>query len=242
MDNPAPHAQVHRQGRSNCFACGLRHEMVCSDVSLDDLINFHVGIDDLTFENGSPLYRAGFPVEGIFCIRGGTVKLVKSSLAGEHRILRIIKTGDVAGLESAFSDTCEHTAIAIGRVRACRIPIAYFRRFVTEHSALQMRLLQKSQAALREAETWLSQLMGGSTPARVRVARLMLRMRVGEGDRIHRFNLDDMAAMVGITPETVSRTISEFVRMGILVKTSGSISSRYFRGDIAALEKIAQEA
>ena len=50
-----------------------------------------------------------------------------------------------------------------------------------------------------------------------------------------------MAAILGITFETVSRVISEFGRLGILQKVYGGKSNSYFRGDIAALEKIAQE-
>lgn len=235
--------QVRCQGRSNCFACGLRHEMVCSDVSLDDLIDFHAGIEDFDYEHGSAIYNMGSPMEAVYCVRGGAVKMVRYDPAGEQRIVRVLKTGDVAGIESAFAEKFEHTAIAVGKVRACRIPIAYFRKFVEDHGGLQMRLLRKSQEALREAETWLSQLMGGTTPARTRMARLFLRLRAAEGgDKIHRFSLEDIAAIIGITPETASRVISDFVRQGILVKGGSTYATRYFRGDIPALEKISQEA
>lgn len=214
--------------------------MVCSDVSLDELVGFHVGIDAFGYANLGILYQAEFPVGAVYCIRAGAVKLMKSTPSGEHRILRVLKTGDVAGLESAFAETYEHTAVAIGKVQACRIPITHFRRFVAGYPDLQVRLLQKSAAALREAETWYSAMLGSGTPARVRVARLLLRLRAGSSDRIHRLSLDDMAAMAGITRETVSRAISEFIRMGILVKSGSGMNTRHFRGDMPALEKIAQ--
>jgi CRP/FNR family transcriptional regulator len=104
-----------------------------------------------------------------------------------------------------------------------------------------MRLIESSQAALAEAQNWLAQIVGGTTPARTRMARLLLKLRTGSGDRIIRFSGEDMAAILGITFETVSRVISEFGRLGILQKVYGGKSNSYFRGDIAALEKIAQE-
>jgi CRP-like cAMP-binding protein len=233
--------QTRNQGRSNCFACELRQDMVCSDVTLEDLVDFHAGIGDFDYGNGAALFDMGQPTEAVYCIRTGAVKMVTVDPAGGERIVRVLKTGDVAGLESAFAPTYGLSAVAVGEVRACRIPIAYFRHFVSKHAGLQVRLFEKSQAALREAETWLAQLVGGTTPVRTRLARLMLRLRVGADDRIHRFSVDDMAAIIGSTPESVSRIVSELVRKGVLVKGGSGAASRHFRGDIAALEKISQE-
>ena len=55
-----------------------------------------------------------------------------------------------------------------------------------------------------------------------------------------RFPGEDLAAILGITFETVSRVTSDFARRGILRKGQGESGKRYFRADIAALEKIAQ--
>lgn len=234
---------IRCQGRSNCFDCTLRHEMVCSEVTLDELIDFHTGIEDFDYDHGAALFSMGKPTDGVYCIRHGAVKIIKLDPSGGQRIIRVLKKGDVAGIESAFGELYEHTAVAIGEVRACRVPIEYFRNFVATHGNLQMRLLKTSQETLRETESWLSELTVGNLPARTRMARLLLRLRVtDDGDRIHRFGIEDMAAILGITQETVSRVISEFVREGILVKGGKSFATRYFRGDLPALEKIAREA
>jgi len=216
--------------------------MVCSEVTLDELIDFHTGIEDFDYGHGAPLFNMGAPTEGVYCIRHGAVKMVKYDPAGGQRIIRVLRKGDVAGIESAFGERYEHTAVAVGDVRACRVPIDYFRGFVAKHGNLQMRLLQTSHATLRETEDWLSELTVGNLPARTRMARLLLRLRVtDDGDRIHRFGVEDMAAILGITAETVSRVVSDFVREGILVKGGKSFATRYFRGDLPALEKIAGE-
>jgi CRP-like cAMP-binding protein len=217
--------------------------MVCSEVTLDELIDFHTGIEDFDYSHGAALFTLGDPTNGVYCIRHGAVKMVKHDPAGGQRIVRVLKKGDVAGIDSAFGERYEHTAIAFGDVRACRVPIEYFRNFVATHGNLQMRLLRTSQDTLRATESWLSELTVGNLPARTRMARLLLRLRVtDDSDRIHRFGIDDMAAILCITQETVSRVISDFVREGILVKGGKSFATRYFRGDLPALEKIAREA
>ena len=217
--------------------------MVCSDVSLDDLIDFHAGIDDFDFAPGAALFAAATPADAVYCVRGGAVKMVHLEPSGVARIVRVLQLGDVAGLESVFRERYDYSAIAVNKVRACRIPMSYFRKFIGDHGSLQMRLIESSQTALAEAQNWLAQIVSATIPARTRMARLLLRLKVtADSDRIHRFGVEDMAAILGITAETVSRVVSDFVRDGILVKGGKSFATRYFRGDLPALEKIAREA
>lgn len=215
--------------------------MVCGDVTLEELIDFHTGIDDFDFEPGAALFTAKMPADAVYCIRAGAVKMAHLEPSGITRIVRVLKLGDVAGLESVFRETHDYSAIALNKVRACRIPMSYFRKFMAEHGSLQMRLIESSQAALAEAQSWLAQIVGGNVPARTRMARLLLKLRSGGSDQIIRFSGEDMAAILGITFETVSRVVSEFNRLGILQKVHGGRANSYFRGDIAALEKIALE-
>lgn len=216
--------------------------MVCSDVSLDDLLAFHTPIDDLIFQPGAVIYNDGTPANAVHCVRLGAIKLVRFDAAGNQRIVRILKKNDVAGLESVFAENYGHTAIAISEVHTCRIPQAHFHQFITEHPALQLRLLEKSQEALREADAWLADLVSNTVTARVRLVRLLLRLRVGDSDRLHRLSLADMGAILGLTPETVSRILGDLVRDAVLAKVGKGMASRHYQGDISLLEAIAQEA
>lgn len=233
-------AQITCKGRSNCFACDLRHTMVCADVSLEDLVAFHTPIDDLVYPAGSVLFRAGGAATAVHCVRLGAIKLVKPDASGDQRIVRILKKNDVAGMESLFSGINQHTAVALTEVHSCRIPMNHFHNFIAQHPALQMRLLERSQETLREVDSWLSDLVSNIVPARVRTARLLLRLRVGDSDRIHRLPLADLADILGLTQETVSRTISDMIREGVLVRVGKGMASRHLRGDIAGLTAIAQ--
>lgn len=223
-----------------CFAC----ELLLADASPEQRADFDAMVRDQDFEHASVLYRVTTPVDVVYFIQKGAVKLVQTGPAGEQRIIRVLKTGDVAGIESIFSPDYEHTAFALGDVSACSIPVSCFRKFAAGSERAQMWLLQKSLTALKEVETWLSQLVCSSTPARTRMARLMLRLRVEDGDFIHRMGNKEMGAIIGLAPETVCRIISDFSRQGIVAKDdSGSVfSQRYFCGNIPTLEKIAQES
>jgi len=227
-------------GDHACLDCELYGEVLGTDISLERPVDSIPLIH--TFEYGSVLYRADAPVDAVYYIRSGIVKMVRFGPSGGQRIVRVLKTGDVAEIESIVLDTFEHTAIAVDNVSACCIPIEMFRKHVASSAQVQLRVLQQSLADLREAETWLLQLTGNATSARARIARLLLCLRVDAGDRIHRIGIEDMAAIIGITPVTVSRVISEFRRQGILAEGGQRARARnYFRAEVAALDGIARE-
>jgi len=238
MSNTSPPTQG--AGFGDCLDCELYGEVLGENVSLGHGVDSGARIHD--YQYGGVLYQAAAPVDAVYFIRSGIVKMVKAGPAGEQRIVRVLKTGDIAEIESIISDTFEHTAIAVGTVRACRIPVELFRKHVAGSAQIQLRVLQKSLTDLREAESWFSQLTGNAASARTRMARLLLCLRVDAGDRIHRLGIADMAAIVGINPVTVSRIISEFRRQEFLSKGGlHATAQRYFRANVAALENIARE-
>lgn len=225
-------------GRSNCFACPQRQSMICSDVALESLLAHPTPIDNLVFEAGAALYTMAEPAKALHCIRHGAIKLVRFDAGGAQRIVRILKQNDIAGLESVFAPVHRHTAVAISEVHSCRISLTHLHQLIARHPGLARRLLEKSHEALQEADIWLSDLVSNAIPARVRLARLLLRLR--DGERIHRLSLVDTGAILGLTPETVSRLLKELLGGGVLAKVGKGMASRYYQGDLAALALVAQ--
>ena len=226
-------------GFSNCAVCSLRNDMVFAEISRYSVIGFHTQVTDYSLPRGMVLQAVGTPVTALYCIRKGVVKLIKYEDNGDQHIVRLLKKGDIATIEWVFADKSDHSAVAIGEVHACRIPIKFFHDFILRHADIQNSLLHKFRDALHEAELWLSQLAGGTIPVRVRIARILLRLCEGDnGDILHLPN-DDLASILGVTEETVSRVISKFRQLGILMRDSGSPIGRYTRADVPALKIIA---
>ena len=215
--------------------------MVCADVSLEDLQAFHVPIDDLAFEAGATIYNMADQANAVYCVRQGAIKLLRYDVSGNQRIVRFLKKGDVVGLDSVFTNAQQHTAVALTPTQLCRIPMTHFKDFIANHPALQLRLLEKTQEALRDTDSWLSELVSNTVPAKVRLARLLLQLRIGDSDRVHRLSLADFGGILGITPETVSRLLNELGEAGILVKTGRGLSGRNYQPDIPALTAISQD-
>ena len=203
------------KGTSDCRNCGIRDMVLFADLNEQDFGEIHTPIDDMAFAADAPLYTEGQTALGVFTLRKGMVKLVRSTADGRERIVRVLRTGDVVGLEALATARYDTEAIALVEAHVCRIPLSVLHHLSANSPRLHKRLMQKWQQALKDADDWLADLNFGS--ARQRVAALALKMRDPDQPGMTSFFArEDMGAMLDIKLETVSREISALVRDGAL--------------------------
>ena len=194
------------------------------------------GINLIVLQPGQLIYHAGDLGDRLFTIRNGLVKLVQYLPDGSQRIVRLVKTSDVVGLESMINKPYEHDAITLQRTEVCCLPTSTVQTLSNENPELHVELLKRWQRALSEADAWLTELSTGS--ARERVARMLLRLvRDETTTEFTLFGREDLGAMLGITTETASRTIADFKRKGFLTE----LGSNRFRADAGKLQALLVE-
>ena len=203
------------KGTSDCRDCGIRDMVLFADLNEEDFGLIHAPIDDLMYATGASMYSEGDKAIGVMTIRTGMVKLVRNTSDGRQRIVRVLRPGDVAGLEALATSHYDSDAMALSDVSVCRIPLDVMHTLSANSPRLHRRLMQKWQHALKSADDWLADLNFGT--ARQRVGRFILKMRNSqEPQRVTLFSRDDMGAMLDLKLETVSREVSAFVREGVL--------------------------
>ncbi|MDD2880254.1 MAG: Crp/Fnr family transcriptional regulator [Rhodoferax sp.] len=203
------------RGISDCRNCGIRDMVLFSDLNEHDFSQIHAPIDDLEFANGVVLYGEGSAVQGIFTLRSGMVKLVRSTLDGRPRIVRVLRSGDVVGLEALASGHYDSDAIALTPVSVCRIPLEVVQKLASNSPRLHTQLMSKWQRTLKDADDWLADLNFGT--ARQRVTNLVMKMRSpSDHDVSVLFSREDMGAMLDLKFETVSREMTRLVREGVI--------------------------
>lgn len=203
------------EGPPQCEHCGIRHLVLFADLEKEDFGLIHEPIDELRFGRGKSLYRSGDASDHVFTIREGVVKLAHYASDGSERIVRLLKRGDVTGLEALLSHPYQHHAIALDEVLTCRIPVSVVDRLSRELPHFHYQLMTRWQHAVDEADAWLTDL--GTGPVKARVARLLLRLLEGEpANSCFIPTREDMGAILGVTTESVSRTTAEFKRAGLI--------------------------
>jgi CRP-like cAMP-binding protein len=187
-----------------------------ADLSEQDFSLIHAPIDDLEFKLGETLYEEGTQALGIFTVRSGMVKLVRVANDGRRRIVRVLRQGDVAGLEALATGRYDCRAIALVPVSVCRVPLEVIRSLGGNSQRLHSNLMNKWQRALKDADDWIADLNFGS--ASQRVANLLIKMRDPINPNLSTlFSREDMGAMLDLKFETVSREISKLLKEEVIV-------------------------
>lgn len=224
------------KGTSDCRSCGIREMVLFADLNEEDFGLIHAPIDDLDIRAGTTLYTEHEAAHGIFTLRTGMIKLVRYTPDGRQRILRVLRSGDVAGLEALATQRYDSDGVALTNISVCRIPLSVIHMLSSKSPRLHKRLMEKWQQALKEADDWLADLNFGT--ARQRVAHLVLKMRsAADAEIATLFAREDMGAMLDLKLETVSREVSSLVKEG-LIEPLDKQGRAYRIADLAALQAI----
>ena len=203
------------KGISDCRNCGIRDMVLFADLNEKDFGLIHAPIDDLDLRVGTTLFQEGSAAVGIFTLRSGMIKLVRGTVDGRQRIVRVLRPGDVAGLEALADARYDTDAVALTEVSVCRIPLSVIHELDAQSPRLHKRWMEKWSRSLREADDWLADLNFGT--ARNRVSNFVLKMRnANDAQIVTIFAREDMGAMMDLKMETVSREVSALVRAHVI--------------------------
>jgi CRP/FNR family transcriptional regulator len=203
------------KGTADCRNCGIREMVLFADLNESDFKLIHAPIDDLIYVAGDHLFQAMSEARGVFTLRKGFVKLVRVTADGRERVVRVLRPGDVVGLEALATGKYDTEAVALNEVSVCRIPLDVIQQLSASSPRLHKRLMEKWQNALKQADDWLADINFGSAQQRVRNFVRKMHEATQDGT-VTLFGRDDMGAMMDLKLETVSREVAALVRNGLL--------------------------
>ncbi len=168
------------------------------------------------------LYHEGTPALGLYVLCRGRIKVSWADGNGREQILRLVDPGGILGEEALLEG-----ARYVGTARALEESLAAFvtreelLRLLRTHNEMGVNLLMHLTREIISIQANLTRV--ALTDARSRLAALLLELDRrygqpgGEGIRLAvNLSRSELGAMVGLTPETVMRLLSEFREGGIL--------------------------
>ncbi len=173
-----------------------------------------------TCRKGSSLFRQGDPVDAVYIIHTGRVKLCTWDPDGREQIVGLFSDKDTIW-EGIFIEGSRYpySAVCMTDVYCCRVMRKDLEK-VMEDPAIAMRVIGLLSRKLHEANERVM-LLSSSSP-RARIAGFMLNRSRSAGSSSIVLKLDDIAASVSLRPETVSRRMRELEREGLIQKTGQS--------------------
>jgi len=211
---------IEWQGRAKCTVCEVRNFVLFAGLSPHELDSLLQPIDNLHVPQNAVLYEQDAAAPSVYTLRSGLIKLKVDLPNGCQRIVRLLRPGDVIGLETLVDDCYHHTAIALQDADVCRIPRDVVLRLDKTSPAVHQALLQRWQRSIDQADHFITALSTG--PAEARMARLLITLGCTGSQPETMPTREDMGALLGITTETASRIMAEFKRRGLVQSSRGS--------------------
>ncbi|MBI3512463.1 MAG: cyclic nucleotide-binding domain-containing protein [Proteobacteria bacterium] len=202
-----------------CRTCAVRALSVCAALKGAEMAGLAGIVGRSQYPAGATIMMEGDPADHLFNIIEGTVQIYRLLPDGRRQITGFLMGGDFLGL--ALNDTNPYSAEAVGTVSLCRLPRRRFEQLIDQFPQLERRMLVDASNELFAAQEQM--LLLGRKTAREKVATFLLMLarraaRRGKPDdeivlAMSRAGIGDY---LGLTIETVSRTITRLRRDGIL--------------------------
>ncbi len=216
----------------NCFTCPNRERTEWCTLGDNELQRIVDANKIREFLPGEALFHQGDPCHGVYCIHSGMVGIRKVDIDGNSVLLDLAHAGDTLGYRALLTGN-EHQVGAeiLKKGAVCFIHKGTVNGLIERNPALGHRFLGRAIKDLEEAEDKFLESVTLSVRARFAHLLLVLKDRyakTAEGDKELVLELplsrQDMAEMIGIRPETLSRTIRQFEEDGIAEFSGRTVS------------------
>lgn len=168
------------------------------------------------------IFLEGDECKGLYLIRKGRVKVVRSSSQGKEQIIKILSPGDLIGFEVLYDGKeYENTAVAMEESELCYISRGDFFEIIENEPYVAKKLIISMGRELRDAYERIGYM--GLLNAREKLAHLLYTLANDYGVEEEggvRLNLRlsrlEIAELLGITQETSIRLLKSFKEDGFI--------------------------
>ncbi len=224
----------------SCLGCRLRQQnsfcMLSQGVTEEFDKLKHVSL----YPEGAVIFVEGQHARGVYLVCQGRAKLTSTNAGGKSMILKTAEPGTMVGMNACISGRAyEATVEALQPSQLAFIRREHFLDFLNQHPEA---CLQATQHLARDCQSayQVIRCIGLSHSVPEKLARLLVQWSTAAPpiDGTIRLRLawthEELAQLIGVSRETVTRTLSDFKKQNIL-EVSGST---VFITNKAALQKL----
>lgn len=210
----------------SCDLCVVRNRAICAALDGPELSALNAIGRTRTVEPGESLIWEGEDSVLVANVIEGVLKLSANTEDGREQIVGVVYPSDFIG--RPFGGTSGHGVTALTEAKVCVFSRRDFDAFAHDHPALEHKLLQRTLGELDRSRRWM--LLLGRKSASQKLASFLIELSErlsGNGcevdlERPNRrsltlpFSRQQIADVLGLTIETVSRQFTQLKSDGIL--------------------------
>jgi CRP/FNR family transcriptional regulator len=207
----------------------LRSSPVFAGLPTQEVETMTAAAREETYRPRDAIFREGDPAAALCLVRSGRVKIVKHSRAGKDVVLEMLGPGEIFGGVAVIEQRPYPAgAEAVEASVVVKIPADTLRAVSDRHPSVIRELALMLGRRLRTAHDSMRAL--AVDPVEARLAGALLRLAEREGAPARRglalpFHLtrQSLADMAGTTVETAIRTVSRWLKDGLVADEGGRL-------------------
>ena len=184
-----------------------------NNAELDKIVDISITRE---WKKGGHIFLQDDPLENVYFIHSGKIKIYKSDINGREQIVAIAKKGDMfphvgffrKGGYPAFSEALEDSVLIV-------VPINHFEKLLIDNPELCIKVFKVLGEKIVDLQDRLEEQILNNTYEQI--VKLLVRLAKIHGQKLEdgtyllksEFTNKDLAKMIGTTRETVSRTLTK---------------------------------
>ena len=211
-----------------CLPSGL------TSTELDELINIITRSPSLS--RGKHLFKIGDPIQSVYAVRSGSVKVYVPTEPGEEQVLAFILPGEFLGFDGIEAQHHTCASVALETTTVCELPYDRLEELCHALPAIDSRIHKLIGKEITVDHEML--ILLGKRTAEERLATFLLSLSARfkkRGFSERDFNLSmsrhEIGSYLGLAVETVSRLFARFQDEGLV-----SVNRRYV--EILAMDEL----
>lgn len=191
------------------------------------------------FKTGQRIHTIGQPFDTLYIVHSGFLKTVLIDEFGNEQVLSFPMKGDLFGVDGIHTKRYASEAVALSNCDLILLPFKKLTALGRAHVEFEHAMYSVMSRELVREQAMVSML--GALSAEARVARFLVNLseryaEMGYSSKL--FNLrmtrHEIGSYLGLTLETVSRTLSAFNEIGLITVDQRSIGIK----DLEALRTL----
>lgn len=213
---------IHRKPLSSCTDNKLRNASEWCALDSVDLATVESSAICMDYDVGDVIFNEGDACKGVYFVTSGLIGIRKAGLDGESTLLKLSYPNDTLGYRPLLSaQNHRATAEVLKAGTICFVNGQTILPMIKRNPALGLNFLQRAAVELGEAEERFHKTVTLTLRARFAHLLMLWKDRCGYTSESGKFILElpvsrgDLAAMLGVRRESVSRVIHELEEEGV---------------------------
>lgn len=207
----------------SCYSCFKKEQCLAKRLPSNDVEGLSTLVsNNIKYRSGDYIYRQGDTSQNIFIVKSGATKSLVNSVEGNEQVIGFHFAGEVLGFDALDTNQHASSVIALENSIICGFSRQLIDKLCATDATFQKELIARFSCEIVRDYQLLMLINKKTAEQRgaIFLLELLARMGYSRGQVIYLdlvMSRADIASYLGLVPETVSRVLSKFERMGMLV-------------------------